>query len=269
MPTTQSPFAAPAASGGASPESGKKSSMGLVIAAVVVVVIALAAGAFFYMRPKPVAEIAGMVYVPAGTFLAGADKHPTPLHAFFIDATEVTNAQFAEFCRATGCPVPSSGADLPVVNVTVSQARAFAKWKNKRLPTAAEWERAARGDKGASYPWGEEKDPFRANVADNTSLGTEHHLMTVKSFPAAARLYDLVGNAFEMVDGPVKPSDAAVSRFAPLLTPSPTAQEPWIALRGGSFNTPLSPELVWDQASVPERFSFGDLGFRCAKDPAP
>ncbi len=248
--------------------ASNQSYTGVAIVAAAVFLIALAVGAYLKMSPKPVPEIAGMVYIPAGTFLAGADKHPVQLRAFYIDQTEVTNAQFAEYCRATGCTAPTAAADLPVVNINVAQARAFAQWKKKRLPSGPEWERATRGDKGAKFPWGDEADPFRANVSDNSSTGAEHHLMPVKSFPTPSGIYDLVGNAFEMVDGPVKPSEAVVARFAPLLTPAATAQEPWIALRGGSFNTPLSPDLVWDQASVPERFAFSDLGFRCAKDPA-
>jgi len=241
----------------------------LGIAGGAVALLAIAAGAMLLLRPKPPAAIQGMVYIPAGTFLAGADKHPVKLGAFYIDETEVTNAQFADFCRATGCQPPAGEAELPVVNVTIAEARAFAKWKGKRLPTGPEWERAARGDKGAKFPWGDDSDPFRANVADNTTLGVEHRLMKVKSFPPGFGVYDMVGNAFEMVEGAVTPSEEVVARLAqafPSLEPPPTAQEPWIALRGGSFNRPLSPDLVSDQASIPARLKSADFGFRCAKD---
>jgi formylglycine-generating enzyme required for sulfatase activity/tRNA A-37 threonylcarbamoyl transferase component Bud32 len=248
--------------------NAKPSSRGLMlgIGGAVLALLAIAAVVIIYTRPKLPPVVAGMVYIPAGTFLAGADKHPVKLGAFYIDETEVTNAQFADYCKATGCTSPAAGADLPVVNVTIAQARAFAKWKGKRLPTGQEWERAARGEKGAKFPWGDDSDPFRANVADNATSGALHHLLAVKSFPPASGVYDMVGNAAEMVEGPVTPSQALVARFASVLTPPSTAAEPWAALRGGSFNTPLSPDLVFDQAPFPERFTSVDYGFRCAKD---
>ena len=86
-----------------------------------------------------------MVYIPAGSFLSGQNNTPTSLPAFYIDETEVSNAEFAEYCRAAGCTAPEGSPDLPVVRVTVAQARAFANWKGKRLPSGLEWERAARG----------------------------------------------------------------------------------------------------------------------------
>ena len=242
-----------------------------ILAAAAVIVVALVV--MFSMGPSTPPAIAGMVYIPAGTFLAGADKHSVTLHGFYIDETEVTNAQFEDFClsKAQGAPAdcnPWMGApDLPAVNVTIVQARAFAKKYGKRLPTGLEWERAARGDKGAAFPWGDDPDPFKANVADNTALGPGHRLTSVKSLDASLMIHDMVGNAFEMVEGRVTPSEAAVAHFdASLVNPPATAQEPWAAMRGGSYNTPLKPDLVWDSVSFPERFKTVDLGFRCAKD---
>lgn len=257
---------APAGPSGAVKPQSSKTGLILGLAGGVLALLVIAAVVIVYLRPKTPPSVPGMIYIPAGTFLAGSDKHPVKLGAFYIDETEVSNAQFADFCRATGCALPPADPNLPAVNITIADARAFAKWKGKRLPTGPEWERAARGDKGAKFPWGDDSDPFRANVADNGSLGAQHHLMPVNSFTPASGIYNIVGNAFEMVEGTVTPSEAAVARFAALLSPSPTAQEPWIALRGGSFNTPLSPELVWDEAPVPERFKTADAGFRCAKD---
>jgi formylglycine-generating enzyme required for sulfatase activity len=187
------------------------------------------------------------------------------LGAFYIDETEVSNAEFAEFCRAAGCPAPEGAADLPVVRITVDQARAFARSKGKRLPDALEWERAARGTRGFKYPWGDADDPARANLRDNPKL-SRHALMPVHSF-AQQRVYQMAGNAWEMVEGSVTPSEAAVATFQALLAPPPAAGEKWIEIRGGSFNTPLAAAVAYEWSPIPERFSSTDIGFRCAKDP--
>jgi formylglycine-generating enzyme required for sulfatase activity/predicted Ser/Thr protein kinase len=214
---------------------------------------------------RPPARIPGMIYIAAGTFLSGPDKKPARLGAFYIDEAEVSNAEFAEFCRATGCAAPEGAADLPVVRITVDQARAYAHSKGKRLPSALEWERAARGTRGFKYPWGDADDPARANLRDNPKL-SRHVLMPVHSF-AQQRIYQMAGNAWEMVEGNVTPSEAAVATFQTLLTPPPTAAEKWIEIRGGSFNTPLAAAVAYEWSPIPERFSSTDIGFRCAKDP--
>ena len=111
-----------------------------------------------------------MVYIPAGTFLIGADKKPATLKAFFIDETEVSNG---DFCKAMGCNVAAGQESLPKVSVTIAEARAFAKQTGKRLPTALEWERALRGTQGALFPWGDQKDPAKANVSDNPAASAK------------------------------------------------------------------------------------------------
>src|SRR5262249_45358111 len=143
--------------------------------------------------------------------------------------------------------------------------RAYAHWRGKRLPTQLEWERAARGMDGIRFPWGDAEDPSRANVRDNTSLA-QHVLMPVKSYKALPE-YQMAGNAWEMVEGNIMPSEAAVALFSNLITPPATAQEKWIQIRGGSFNTPLSAAVTYEWSPIPERFSAPDIGFRCAKTP--
>ena len=166
-----------------------------------------------------------MIYYPGGAFPFGPNKTPVNLGPFYIDETEVSNADFAEFCRATGCAAPTGAPDLPVVRVTIAQARSYAQWKGRRLPTAQEWERAARGVDAMRYPWGNEDDPKRANLLDNPTL-VNHALMPVRSF-AKLPEYQMAGNAWEIIDTPVTPSDAAVAMFATLLTPAPTREERW------------------------------------------
>lgn len=257
----------------------------VVYSAVIVVTLATIGVWFWVVRPsmarkdaapsavesfaKAMAE--GMVEFPAGTFLAGPDKHPVMLKAFLIDSTEVTSG---DFCDLMPCEKPPADRDLPMVNITIAQARLFAMRVGKRLPTPLEWERAARGTGGDLFPWGNAEDPTLANVADNPSLGG-HGLVNVKSFqsykdgkPMPDGLYQMVGNAWEFVEGRVMPSDEAVARFARLglLKPAPTAAEPWVSVRGGSFSQPLAPNIVYDSLSIPERFSAPDIGFRCVKD---
>jgi formylglycine-generating enzyme required for sulfatase activity len=221
--------------------SGRPLVIGMI---AVVAAVVSAMGALLWLRKSP--GIPGMIYFSAGSFRSGADRKAVILPAFFIDETEVSNADFAEFCRATRpatqCPAPAGSADLPVVNVTVTQARAYAQWKGKRLPTALEWERAARGIDGNRFPWGDAEDPSRANVRDNPSL-REHALMPVRSF-APTPLYQMAGNAWEMVEGGNAPE-----------------------IRGGSFNTPLSEAATSQGKAIPENYSAADVGFRCAQNP--
>jgi eukaryotic-like serine/threonine-protein kinase len=222
------------------------------------------------------AMVQGMVYIPGGRFLAGADKHPVQLNPYYIDATEVTAG---DYCDLMPCEKPPKDEerDLPMVNITIAQARSYAMRVGKRLPTPLEWERAARGVNGNLYPWGDAEDPTLANVRDNPSFGGKE-LVPVKSFQGYAAsggkadpidgLYQMVGNAWEFVEGPVNPSPEAVERFAKLglLKPPPTASEQWVSVRGGSFTQPLAPNIVYDSLSIPARFSAADIGFRLVKD---
>ena len=234
-----------------------------VLTGLILGVAALAVWLYLSRRPPP--PVAGMIYIPKGTFLAGKDRTPTPLDGFYIDDTEVSNTDFAAFCAATGCKPPDGAAGVPVTEITIAQARAFAKWKGKRLPTALEWERAARGTKGDLFPWGNQLDPTLANVADNPSF-KEHDLLPVNSF-APHPAYNMAGNAWEMVEGSVQPSAEAVKAFSQVKMDPPLApSEKWIEVRGGSFNTPLAAALAYEWSPIPERYSARDIGFRCAKD---
>ncbi|MGQ9590369.1 MAG: SUMF1/EgtB/PvdO family nonheme iron enzyme, partial [Planctomycetota bacterium] len=150
------------------------------------------------------------VFVPGGPFTMGtgagepdaAPPHRRDLPAFWIDASEVTAGEYARFISATGrAPPPSWGGSeppagserLPVTDVTWFDAMEYALWAGKRLPTEAEWEKAARGADARPYPWGFEDDPARRNIDSG-------RLEPAGSRPGGASPFgalDLSGNAWE------------------------------------------------------------------------
>lgn len=168
-----------------------------------------------------------MVYVPAGDFIMGSDpdkdpmadpldelpQHTVYLDAFFIDKYEVSNADYTKFVDATGhrnsifWDNPKfNHPDQPVVGVTWGDAVAYAKWVGKRLPTEAEWEKAARGTDGRIWPWGNEFDPTKCNFDDEGKF--DGHLdgfamaAPVESFQKGESPYgvvNMVGNVAEWV----------------------------------------------------------------------
>lgn len=210
----------------------------------------------------------GMVRIPAGSFLFGKNRERVELPGYYIDRTEVTNRAYAEFAKATGTALPAgfpaSSPDLPVVNVTFLDAQRYAQWAGKRLPNSRQWERAARGDDGRLYPWGNSPDATLALAG----RGRSGSLAPVESYAKGASPFDVlqaVGNAWELVDEATTPSPAVAARFAQALNPPPAASERWVMMRGGSYAEPLSPDVLWDVAAVPARYSSELIGFRCVK----
>lgn len=262
---------------GLAPRRVRVSNTWLAGAGTVAMFLAAGIGYLFMSAPKAAGRIddarGEMVLVPAGPFLFGADKQKIELPAFYIDVTEVSNEAYEGFCRATGRPLPPGYTrgtpGLPVVNVSLDDARAYAAWAGKRLPTEKEWEKAARGVDGRRYPWGDQADAGRANVADNPDDSWQH-LVSVDAFrmgrsPFAA--LQMIGNVRELTGEQIAPTVTALRAYTDKLSPPATPEEAWYLVKGGSFQYKLGETELPMMEIVPARLRAPDLGFRCAKDP--
>lgn len=257
----------------------------------VLLALAAAIGSALAQSPAP----GGMVEVPAGAFIMGSDSGPAderPAHrvtlpAFHIDRYPVTNARFAEFLdaadthntsgerlfdfddpdarihRTSGRWLADKGYEAhPVVEVTWAGARDYCAWRGQRLPTEAEWEKAARGTDGRKYPWGNAiPDRARAQYAAGYN-----QTAPVTAFRAGASRYgieDLAGNAWEWVSSAYSsyPYDAKDGRED--LTAGPVR-----GTRGGGHDS-QAEEITTTQRgrnlSRNPASGHHNIGFRCAK----
>jgi formylglycine-generating enzyme required for sulfatase activity len=256
-----------------------------------------------------------LAFVPSGAFTMGAatsastedaeamPAHEVVLEAFYIEVTEVTNARYARFLAAIAekghatCPKGepadkdhrpldwgterykerSPGDDYPVCGVDWFDARAYAAWAGKRLPTEAEWEKAARGTDGRPLPWGEswprskgargisspdEKGIMRANWADDKDGYL--YASPVGKFPEGASPYgvqDMAGNVWEWTDSAFS---LYPGHFAHLDTKYPPEEcASYQVYRGGSFDFGTmdlqTTHRHWAKPTRKDR----DMGFRC------
>jgi formylglycine-generating enzyme required for sulfatase activity len=199
-------------------------------------------------------------------------ERPVDLGRYAIDLTPVTNQQFADFLRASGykpkhpenflkhwsngAPPPSKG-DHPVVYVDIDDARAYARWANKRLPAEEEWQYAAAGPAELRYPWGKLMDPGMCN-------GSNADTTRVMAFPGGRSpfgCYDMCGNTWEWTESV---REDGRTRFC--------------ILKGGSFYQAAGSEWYTDGGPQPNQFAAkfllmwpgldrcATIGFRCAVD---
>lgn len=225
-----------------------------------------------------------MVEIPAGEFMMGregnealADErplHPVWLETFAIDLHEVTTAQYAQFLSATDHTAPwqwesvelSQHGDRPVVGVSWDDADAYCRWKEKRLPTEAEWEKAARGTDGRRYPWGNQvptKDI--ANFALGARFSYNQVLKPVRSLDQGRSpfgLYHMAGNAYEWVQDWYLTNYYEVS---PAKNPQGPERGQFKVLRGGSWSDLAKYLLAYSRFKLPPGTRNSYTGFRCAK----
>jgi formylglycine-generating enzyme required for sulfatase activity len=272
------------------PPGRRRINWGLVIRIAVIVLLILA-GIIWIIYSN---RYGRLVKIPAGEFRMGNAEdglHIVHLDSYWIDRTEVTNAQYALCVDSGACDPPANNysltrnsyydnpqsqyADYPVIFVSWGQADAYCKWAGRRLPTEAEWEKAARGPEGLIYPWGNDFDGSLANYCDVNCLNddwkdwdnNDGYIDTspVGNYPDGASVYDVLdmaGNVHEWVD----------DWFAPYSTEdqaNPTGPDTGNdkIIRGGSWGddrehirsdvrSPINPDNWMDF-----------IGFRCARDP--
>lgn len=232
-------------------------------------------------KSSAVFKYPGMVYIPAGDFIMGsnerwddeAPEHIASTDAFYIDLYEVTNEEYKKFVKAANRESPyhwpngeiSKGKEKhPVVYVSWFDARDYCKWSGKRLPTEQEWEKAARGEDGFTYPWGHEWTLDKSNNPYKHSTGTE----PVGSYPEGRSpygLYDMSGNVWEWVDSYYLPHPGNTVYRAEY------GRDKRI-LKGGSWFDCLSygcglSAPTFNRSFFTPEVRNNSFGFRCAKSP--
>ena len=226
------------------------------------------------LEPPP--PLKDMLLIPEGNYSIGTipnrspfanetPKHEVHLASFYIDKYEVTNEDYKRFCDATGRIRPGYFMDgrippgmerKPVVMLSWIDANAYARWAGKRLPTELEWETAAAGASGGTWPWGDVWEPNLAATresgeAEPSDVGS--HAGDVSRYG----VYDMAGNVSEWTADWYKPYPGNARR-------EKEYGEQFRVLRGGSVKASKEFARAQFRARLPDGFRSYDLGFRCA-----
>jgi len=225
-----------------------------------------------------------MVLVAGGDFLRGStpadgqDSDETPqwrvyLNAYWIDVCPVTVQEYRRFCEATGRQMPKTPRwgwenDHPVVNVLWEDAAAYAAWADKRLPTEAEWEKAARGTDGRKFPWGSEAPgtdgKWRCNLFGDRDGFV--HTSPVDHYPEGASPYsclDMIGNVWEWCADWYRSGYYA---SAPIQNPTGPERGSYRVMRGASWEYLAKyVQCTIRHYNRPTDTNEG-FGFRCVQD---
>ncbi|MBN1873192.1 MAG: SUMF1/EgtB/PvdO family nonheme iron enzyme [Anaerolineae bacterium] len=236
----------------------------IVALILVVILIAVPLVIVFNLRPAAIAEtpslrpdVGEMVEVPAGAFIMGAavpgtsGTHEVDLAAFEIDKYEVTMGQYKVFVDETGYDAPWGSyptelTDHPVTLVAWEDARAYCEWAGKRLPTEAEWEKAARGTEGGLYPWGDTWQIALANTSE-AEVGSTRPVGYYAEGRSPYGALDMAGNVYEWVEDW---SDATQTTKI---------------IRGGAWNAKSDWAQTFKRNGVRPNETRDNLGFRCAR----
>jgi len=227
----------------------------------------------FIYRPLPMEYVT----VPAREFMMGSkdgESNESPVHTVYLDSFEigmyeVTNEQYYQCAKAGVCYLPRNSnydiaeyLDHPVVDVSWFDAQTFCEWNDPdgRLPTEAEWEKAARGTDGRTYPWGREINDtylnYNSNVGNSTPVG--YYEKGISPYGA----YDMAGNVWEWV---ADWYDESYYTSSPEANPTGPEDGSSRVLRGGSwgnvYNNVRSAFRNWNN---PSRF-YNSVGFRCSR----
>ena len=235
-----------------------------------------------WLRP---ADNMTMMYVPAGKFTMGSDYgdsdeqpvHAVTLDAFWIDRTEVTNEMYARCVAEGACRPPSDTSsyylssyygnsqyeNYPVIFVDWNQAAAYCEWAGAELPSEAQWEKAARGTDGRTYPWGNSTADsslanYNRNVFDTTEVG---------KYPEGASPYgalDMAGNVWEWVDDRY---DAGYYNRSPGTNPTGPTSGDYRVLRGGSWIISEDSIRSANRNRDDPDYTYISIGFRCLRSP--